>query len=85
MFSMVMDSVKLFVTGRLFANYTQVFLRGILATLLGAVILVGLGQFVSVALLAGLLCQFSIKTSNTGNRKWRRPPKNQLKKICHLC
>ena len=52
MFSMVMDSVKLFVTGRLFANYTQVFLRGILATLLGAVILVGLGQFVSVVIAA---------------------------------
>ena len=35
MFSMVMDSVKLFVTGRLFANYTQVFLRGIGAIFFG--------------------------------------------------
>lgn len=52
MFSMIIDSMKLFVTGRLFANYGQVFTRAIFASLLGAAVTVGAGHVTSWLLAA---------------------------------
>lgn len=43
MLTMILDAVKLFFTGRLFADYKMVMTRAIATALLGALVTVGLG------------------------------------------
>ncbi|CAN0583174.1 unnamed protein product [Laminaria digitata] len=52
MFSMILDSMKLFFAGRLFANYSEVFTRAILATVIGATVTVGVGLIAPTLLAA---------------------------------
>ncbi|WP_422342825.1 hypothetical protein [Parasphingorhabdus sp.] len=52
MFSTIVDSMKLFFAGRLFANYGEVFTRAILATVVGAAVTVGVGIVTSTLLAA---------------------------------
>lgn len=47
MFSVVVDSIQLFITGRLFRDYKQVFIRSALAMVIGALVLVLFGMAVS--------------------------------------
>jgi hypothetical protein len=52
MFSMILDSMKLFFAGRLFANYREVLTRAILATVIGAAVTIGIGLIASTILAA---------------------------------
>lgn len=47
MLDMVFDSVKLFLTGRLFQDYTKVIQLFLIGMICGAVVIVAVGYFVS--------------------------------------